>query len=49
MLTSVLFGLAASSALVIGSAAGALWRPPRWVTGVLLAFCQRSTDFRTRV
>ncbi|HEU5476119.1 MAG TPA: ZIP family zinc transporter, partial [Actinophytocola sp.] len=38
MFTAVLFGLAASSALVIGSVAGALWRPPRRVTGVLLAF-----------
>jgi zinc transporter, ZIP family len=38
VLTSLLFGLAASSALVIGSVAGSLWRPPRWVTGVLLAF-----------
>ncbi|OLF19140.1 ZIP family metal transporter [Actinophytocola xanthii] len=38
MLTSLLFGLAASSALVIGSVVGAMWRPPRRVTGVLLAF-----------
>ncbi len=38
MLTAVLYGLAASSALVIGSIAGSLWRPPRRVTGVLLAF-----------
>ncbi len=38
MLTAVLYGLAASSALVIGSIAGSLWRPPRWLTGVLLAF-----------
>jgi ZIP family zinc transporter len=38
MLTAVLFGLAASSALVIGAVAGSLWRPPRRVTGVLLAF-----------
>lgn len=32
------FGLLASSALVIGGALGAYWRPPRPVTGVLLAF-----------
>ncbi|MFC3893087.1 ZIP family metal transporter [Lentzea rhizosphaerae] len=38
MLTAVLFGLAASIALVIGAIAGSLWRPPRRVTGVLLAF-----------
>ncbi|WP_199442881.1 ZIP family metal transporter [Umezawaea beigongshangensis] len=38
MLTAVLYGLAASSALVIGSVAGSLWRPPRWITGTLLAF-----------
>ena len=29
MLTALLFGLAASSALVAGGAAGAFWRPPR--------------------
>jgi ZIP family zinc transporter len=38
VLTAVLFGLAASSALVIGAIVGALWSPPRVVTGVLLAF-----------
>ena len=38
MLTAVLFGLAASSALVIGSLVGARWSPPKRVTGVLLAF-----------
>ncbi len=38
MLLAVLFGLAASSALVIGAAAGARFSPPRRVTGVLLAF-----------
>ncbi len=38
MLTAVLFGLAASSALVIGAAVGARWSPPKQVTGVLLAF-----------
>ena len=35
---AVLYGLAASSALVIGSAIGTRWNPPRMVTGVLLAF-----------
>jgi ZIP family zinc transporter len=38
MLTSLFFGLAASSALVVGSAVGARWSPPKTVTGVLLAF-----------
>lgn len=38
MLTAVWFGLAASSALVIGSLVGAKWSPPKRVTGVLLAF-----------
>ncbi|MDQ3825431.1 MAG: zinc permease, partial [Actinomycetota bacterium] len=38
MLTAVLFGLAASSALVIGALVGARWNPPKQVTGVLLAF-----------
>jgi ZIP family zinc transporter len=38
VLTAVLFGLAASSALVIGSLVGARWSPPKRVTGVLLAF-----------
>ncbi len=38
MLTALLFGLAASSALVIGSGIGARWSPPKKVTGVLLAF-----------
>jgi len=38
MLTAVLFGIAASSALVIGAVVGSLWDPPREVTGVLLAF-----------
>ncbi|MCK0176105.1 MULTISPECIES: ZIP family metal transporter [Mycobacteriaceae] len=38
MLTAVLFGSAASSALVIGSLVGAKWSPPKRVTGVLLAF-----------
>ena len=38
MLTAVLFGLAASSALIIGAVVGVGWTPPRRVTGVLLAF-----------
>ena len=38
MLTAVWFGLAASSALVVGSLIGARWSPPKKVTGVLLAF-----------
>ncbi|MFP5362816.1 MAG: ZIP family metal transporter [Thermoleophilia bacterium] len=38
MTTAILFGLAASSALVIGSVLGAYWDPPTAVTGVLLAF-----------
>ena len=38
MLTAILFGLAASSALVIGAIIGSRWDPPREVTGVLLAF-----------
>ena len=38
MLTAILFGLAASSALVIGAIIGSYWDPPREVTGVLLAF-----------
>ncbi|HJL15655.1 MAG TPA: hypothetical protein RMH99_08370 [Sandaracinaceae bacterium LLY-WYZ-13_1] len=36
--TAWLFGLAASSALVLGALAGLHWRPPKRVTGVLLAF-----------
>ena len=38
MLTAILFGIAASSALVIGAVVGTRWNPPRAVTGVLLAF-----------
>jgi ZIP family zinc transporter len=38
VLTAVLFGLAASSALLIGALVGSRWSPPRQVTGVLLAF-----------
>jgi zinc transporter, ZIP family len=36
--TAVLFGIAASSALIIGSAIGTRFTPPKLVTGVLLAF-----------
>jgi len=38
VLTAVLYGLAASSALVIGAAIGTRFEPPRQVTGTLLAF-----------
>ena len=38
MLTALLYGLAASSALVIGAVVGSRWTPPKQVTGVLLAF-----------
>jgi ZIP family zinc transporter len=38
MLTAVLYGIAASSALIIGALIGARYAPPRQVTGVLLAF-----------
>ena len=38
MASAILFGLAASSALVIGAVVGCYWDAPRAVTGVLLAF-----------
>lgn len=38
MLQALLFGLAASSALVVGAAVGSVWDPPKMLTGVLLAF-----------
>ncbi len=38
MLTALLYGLAASSALMIGALLGSRFSPPRTVTGVLLAF-----------
>ena len=38
MLTALLYGLAASSALVIGAAIGTRWEVPERLTGVLLAF-----------
>jgi len=36
--TALLYGLAASSALVVGAAIGTRWDPPKRFTGVLLAF-----------
>ena len=39
---AIVFGLIASSALVIGGVAGSYWDPPRWVVGVLLAFASGS-------
>jgi ZIP family zinc transporter len=38
MKEALLFGLVASSALVIGGVAGAFWRPPRSLVAVALAF-----------
>lgn len=38
MIEALLFGLAASSALVIGGVAGAYWRPPRRLVAASLAF-----------
>ena len=38
MLTALLVGLAASSALVIGAVAGAFWRPPQRLVAIALAF-----------
>lgn len=38
MLQAILFGLLASSALVVGGVAGAFWRPPRRMVAVALAF-----------
>ena len=38
VLTALLYGLAASSALVVGGVIGARWTPPRHVTALLLAF-----------
>ncbi len=38
MITALLFGLAASSALVIGAVAGAYWRPPQPLLAAALAF-----------
>jgi ZIP family zinc transporter len=38
VLEAVVFGVLASSALVIGGALGSFWRPSRLVTGAMLAF-----------
>ena len=38
MAQALVFGLIASSALVIGAAIGSVWDPPKQLTGVLLAF-----------
>jgi zinc transporter, ZIP family len=38
MWEAVVFGLLASSALVIGGALGSYWQAPTRVTGVMLAF-----------
>ena len=38
MITALLVGSAASSALVVGAVVGSTWSPPKQVTGVLLAF-----------
>lgn len=38
MLTALLVGLAASSALVIGAVAGTFWRPPQRLVAIALAF-----------
>lgn len=35
---AIVFGVAASSALVIGGVLGAYWRAPTWLTGIALAF-----------
>jgi zinc transporter, ZIP family len=39
---AVVFGLIASSALIIGSVVGARWKPPKSLLGVLLAFASGS-------
>ncbi len=38
MLNALLFGLAASSALVIGGIVGAYWKPPDWLVAIAIAF-----------
>jgi len=38
VLEALLFGLTASTALVVGGVAGAFWRPPRWLVAAALAF-----------
>ena len=42
MLTALLYGLTASSALVIGGVLGALWKPPEQLVAVALAFASGS-------
>ncbi|HZY57330.1 MAG TPA: ZIP family zinc transporter [Rubrobacteraceae bacterium] len=42
MLSALLFGVIASSALVIGAVAGAYWRPPRFLLAAALAFASGS-------
>ncbi len=38
MLNALLFGLAASSALVIGGIVGVYWKPPDWLVAIAIAF-----------
>lgn len=38
MLSALLVGVIGSSALVFGGLLGSYWTPPRWITGVFLAF-----------
>jgi ZIP family zinc transporter len=38
VLNALLFGLAASSALVIGGIVGAYWKPPDWLVAIAIAF-----------
>ncbi len=42
MLIALVFGLIASSALVVGAVAGAYWRPPRFLLASALAFASGS-------
>jgi hypothetical protein len=45
MLGALVFGLVASSALVIGAVAGAYWTPPRLLLASALAFACRHARF----
>lgn len=38
LLTALLIGLAASSALWIGALIGVYWKPPQWLVGLMIAF-----------
>jgi len=38
VLTALLLGFVVSVPLVLGGALGAVWSPPEWLTGILLAF-----------